>query len=344
MKTLQTRHTRSLLAALIEALNNSEVNPSDWEQRKLSDERTVVIYQFAIPSSPFIPNPLELIDSMLPIIGMPGGFQNVADLGQSIFITLSTSPLSDEDLFEISEQQQEDDDEEFDLDDEDDLDDEENEDELPHSEDEEEFIFEDSDADAAVAPKSNSVVVQLHQPAAAEEQAPVAEQSESEIEFEVESSQTEPQQEPAAEQSDAESEIEFEPESDEQPEAEFEPEGSNEQSAPAEEQAPAAESVDVSSDVNLEPAAEESSDADPRTIELTAALEAEGYDVIRDGKTIIVSLPSGETMIIVEGMREVMRKNVFAYMLQTEKDGESTEKAFLTTEPLLRYIKGFIAE
>lgn len=316
MKTLQAKHTTALILETIEGVQQIETNPSMWEIFHLDNDRSVTVALIEISTSPFVPNIVSLLETLLPLIASPELFYHISEMEGGVDITLSDIELDDDDILEIESIRLMDDDEDFIFRerDEDEEQDEEQEDILLPDDDEP--SFENLPAENPAVATGGELEFDIEdEPAPVEvlqvQETPVVETPVAEIIIENEI--------PA--------ELEFETEAPAPVEAQAE--------AEAQADEPDAAPVPAPVEVQAEAPAQQT---DHRMVELLEALQKEGADAILIDNTVTLSDKNNALMQITLGEKQILNKSLPSFTLSSESD---SDRSFLAIDALVRHVKNF---
>lgn len=317
MKTLQAKHTTALILETIEGIQQIETNPSMWEIFHLDNDRSVTVALIEISTSPFVPNIVSLLETLLPLIASPELFYHISEMEGGVDITLSDIELDDDDILEIESIRLMDGDEDFLFRERDE--DEENEEEEEHEEQDDDLLPDDDEPSFENLPAENPVGA-----------------TGGELEFDIEDEPapaevTQVQGTQVAEavvKTEVPAELEFETEAAPEVQAEASAEVQTETQATA----PVAAPVEVQAEASAEV------QTDHRMVELLEALQKEGADAILIDNTVTLSDKNNALMQITLGEKQILNKSLPSFTLSSESD---SERSFLAIDALVRHVKSF---
>lgn len=316
MKTLQAKHTTALILETIEGVQQIETNPRMWETFHLDNDRSVTVALIEISSSPFVPNIVSLLETLLPLIASPELFYHISEMEGGVDITLSDIELDDDDVLEI---------ESIRLMDDDDFpfpgreEDEENEEEEEHEEQDDDLLPDDDEPSFENLPAENPVGA-----------------TGGELEFDIEDEPapaevTQVQGTQVAEavvKTEVPAELEFETEAAPEVQAEASAEVQTETQATA----PVAAPVEVQAEASAEV------QTDHRMIEMLEALQKEGADAILIDNIVTLSDKNNALLQITLGEKQILNKTLPSFTLSSDSD---SDRSFLAIDALVRHVKNF---
>ncbi len=316
MKTLQAKHTTALILETIEGIQQIETNPSMWEIFHLDNDRSVTVALIEISTSPFVPNIVSLLETLLPLIASPELFYHISEMEGGVDITLSDIELDDDDILEI---------ESIRLMDDDDFpfpgreEDEENEEEEEHEEQDDDLLPDDDEPSFENLPAENPVGA-----------------TGGELEFDIEDEPapaevTQVQGTQVAEavvKTEVPAELEFETEAAPEVQAEASAEVQTETQATA----PVAAPVEVQAEASAEV------QTDHRMIEMLEALQKEGADAILIDNIVTLSDKNNALLQITLGEKQILNKTLPSFTLSSDSD---SDRSFLAIDALVRHVKNF---
>lgn len=316
MKTLQAKHTTALILETIEGVQQIETNPRMWETFHLDNDRSVTVALIEISSSPFVPNIVSLLETLLPLIASPELFYHISEMEGGVDITLSDIELDDDDVLEI---------ESIRLMDDDDFpfpgreEDEENEEEEEHEEQDDDLLPDDDEPSFENLPAENPVGA-----------------TGGELEFDIEDEPapaevTQVQGTQVAEavvKTEVPAELEFETEAAPEVQAEASAEVQTETQATAPVAAPVEVQAEASAEVQI----------DHRMIEMLEALQKEGADAILIDNIVTLSDKNNALLQITLGEKQILNKTLPSFTLSSDSD---SDRSFLAIDALVRHVKNF---